>query len=120
MFGFTRFIRWSYFPRTRSGPFYLLFQNSSEAPSDLLEWPTGKNSTVLVGSSHSLPVWSFANPSMTRLVGLGDFQQLLQECEISTIPLGSGFGHKYRVFIGLPARRYFIPGGGVIVVVAAL
>ena len=48
---------------------------------------------------------------MNHLVGLGDFQQLLQECDISTIPLGSGIGHKYRVFIGLPARRYIGRGG---------
>ncbi len=50
-----------------------------------------------------------------HLYGLGDFQQLLQECGISTCPVDSGLGHKYRVFVGLPARRYRIPGGGVIV-----
>ena len=38
-----------------------------------------------------------------RLVGLASFAQLLQACDISTIPTRHG-GFTYRVFIGLPGR----------------
>ncbi len=49
-----------------------------------------------------------------HLYGLGDFDGLLRECDISTCPVYSGFGRKYRVFVGLPARRP-VRAGGVIV-----
>ncbi len=38
------------------------------------------------------------------LVGLASFAQLLEECEISSVPRGTR-GFSYRIFIGLPARR---------------